>query len=125
MRDINTLAKSLIARLERGDASATVIAETRHVLEKYVKQDLLLPVLSVVKKQLQQKQLYNTVIIETPFAVSETMMQDIAIKITGQKNVETIQIHKPELLAGFRAKYLGTIHDASARKHITQLQKLY
>lgn len=79
-------------------------------------------ILRLVKNMSYKKNNYETLIIESPFNLSDSSIKKIK-RIVGND----LAIHKeeinPKLLAGFRARFRGTLYDASAKRIVDQLNK--
>lgn len=124
MTDIEKIAQSLRRSIEKTGSSEASIKGLESILTKWGKSDLLLPVLQKLRFYFETQRASNQIRIETPFVLSQDSLDNIKIKIAGNSDAEVIQIHKSELLAGFRAVHKGTLYDASAQRYINELKKL-
>jgi F0F1-type ATP synthase delta subunit len=124
MTDIEKIAQSLRRSIEKSGNSTASIQELERTLTKWGKKELVLPVLRKLQFYFESQRSSNQIRIEAPFVLSQESLDNIAIKITGTNDTEITQIHKSELLAGFRAVHKGTLYDASAQRYINELKKL-
>jgi F0F1-type ATP synthase delta subunit len=86
----------------------------------------MLSLLPSIKKALveisQTGDVYNTIMIETPFPLSENAIKKIK-RIAGN-DLATHEVHEnKELLAGFKARFKGVLYDGSAERIIKQLTR--
>jgi F0F1-type ATP synthase delta subunit len=93
------------------------------VIELLAKYDLL-TLLPFIKQSLTQMSSGvnkdETVMIETPFALSVDSVQKIK-EIAGDSNAPHTVIINKNILAGFKAKYKGMMYDGSAERIIKQI----
>ncbi|MEN9552152.1 MAG: synthase delta subunit [Candidatus Parcubacteria bacterium] len=102
--------------------NAIPVAQATTILAKYNLQALLPSVAKHLLRLHNNEKSQSTVRIESPFPVSEASVSTIKKMVGGEKEDHTIII-TPELLAGFRAVYKNTMHDASAKRIVDAFTK--
>lgn len=93
------------------------------VLNLLIKYNLL-GLIPFIKTSLSQMSLdihkHNTIMIETPFELSQDSVKKIK-EIIGKQDVPHAIFINKNILAGFKAKYNGLLYDGSAERIIRQL----
>jgi|GEM_PF-1432299 len=72
--------------------------------------------------RLQESQL-KTLQIESPFEISEILLENIKVLMHAPKNVKVCHIQQEGLIGGFRAQYQGFVTDASILHNLQVLKK--
>ena len=96
------------------------VEELINVLTKYK----MLALLPSVKKALSNLSLgegmRSTIMIETPFPLSDQALEKVKT-IAGERSAPHIVTINKNVLAGFKARFKGTLYDGSAERIIKQL----
>lgn len=101
-------------------AEKTTIPEVLDLLKKYRLTALLPSIKQSVEKLAATTAKRETIIIETPFPVSDDSVKKIK-RIVGNDLAKHEVVLNQDLLAGFRATFKGTLYDGSANRIIKQL----
>ena len=87
-------------------------------LAKFLSKHNMTPLMFNVLKYLEHKEaqhlVHNTIVIETPFDLSEKSISTIKRKV-GNDLAETEIVENKNLLAGYVARFKGLEYDASAK----------
>lgn len=93
-------------------------------VEKTLRTYNLLSLLPSIKKEVGQlmraEQETNAIAIESPFPLDSTALGRIKRIVGNDLAPHTVTINK-DVLAGFKARYKGTLYDGSAEKLLRQL----
>jgi F0F1-type ATP synthase delta subunit len=116
-----SLSRNIATFLE---TSETSLSELEAVLSKHKLQSLLPEILRFLLRGQKIRQEKETVIIESPFPLSEDSLSVIKKLVKG-KDVEHRVVINGDLLAGFKAKYKDRQYDGSAERIIKQFTKHY
>jgi F0F1-type ATP synthase delta subunit len=103
----------LIAKTLYKNSISVSVAEK--ILTKYNLRALLPEVVKHLLRLHYNQKSQSVVRIESPFPLNETSVSAVKKMVGGEHEDHTIII-TPELLAGFRAVYKNTMHDASAKR---------
>ena len=122
MINTQTIAKMLLIEVEKGTSLDVLLEKTKQTLTKYKLQAVYPSVLKAFEEQLLVLKKNQTLYVETPYSLDEEAILNIK-KITNTTTADIVQIHKPQLLAGFRAIVDGKVYDASASAYISELRK--
>jgi F0F1-type ATP synthase delta subunit len=97
----------------------TTLPDVVTILTKYKMLALLPSIHKALSNLSKNKGIYTTIMIETPYTLSLDSV-DIIKAMVGNKNApHTITLNK-DVLAGFRARFEGTLYDGSAERIIKQ-----
>lgn len=91
-------------------------------LEENKLTSLLPTILRIVKNRVSKNITHETLMIESPFNLSSDSIKKIK-RIIGNDLAVHKETINPKLLAGFRARFKGTLYDASAIRITEQLNK--
>lgn len=111
------LSRKLAIYILEGKAS---IDDVVSLLTKYELLTLLPCIKQAVHQMSSGMQMKETVIIESPFELSEVSIQKIK-GIIGEEDAPHSLIINKQILAGFKAKFKGMMYDGSAERIIRQI----
>lgn len=111
------LSRKLAIYILEGKAS---IDDVVSLLTKYELLTLLPCIKQAVHQMSSGMQMKETVMIESPFELSEVSIQKIK-GIIGEKDAPHSLIINKQILAGFKAKFKGMMYDGSAERIIRQI----
>lgn len=117
------IAHLIKAKVRKGVDIDVVLGGVVEALKESGQSALLAPALKRTARLLKRDLLTETLVIESPFEVSDDLLQDITKKIVKESDPLRVVTLKPELIAGFSAKYQGKQYDASAKKYINKLMQ--
>lgn len=100
------------------------VEELVTMLKKYNLLGMLPAILRTVKIAHAAQIKKDTLVIETPFPLSDSSIRKIITNIDQKSNQHTVIINK-NLLAGFRARFREKVYDGSAERIIKQLTNNY
>ncbi len=112
-----SLSRNLATIISRGDVSVQSLTS---LLAKYGMLSLLPSIRQALLQIASHEGKKDTIIIETPFYPSEKALHTIKHIVGGQSHEHTIRINK-KILAGFKARFQGTLYDGSAERIMKQL----
>lgn len=112
-----TLSRKLAMTIAYRHAPLDLVIES---LSKYKLLSLLVPIKQHLEIIAKEQEVNDTVIIESPFSVSEESIKKI-ISMTGSGSSKYEFIINRDLMAGFKARYKGKLYDGSAERIIKQL----
>lgn len=124
MNYTNIISEKIITELQAGKSTNQVLLKTKEILDKYKLQVLYPSILKKVKLALLAKKKQETFVIESAFALDETLVPGILRSVGLKDNTPVTVSQKAELLAGWRAMHEGYVYDASALRHIQKLRKI-
>lgn len=90
------------------------------VLTKYKMLSLLPSIRQALVQMSSRVNTNDTIMIETPFALTEESVKKIK-RIVGNDIASHEVVINKKILAGFKARYRGTLYDGSAERIIKQL----
>ncbi len=94
-------------------------------VEKTLRTYNLLSLLPSIKKEVEQcmraEQETNVIAVESPFPLDHAALGRVKRIVGNDLAPHTVTINK-DVLAGFKARYKGTLYDGSAERIIKQLQ---
>jgi F0F1-type ATP synthase delta subunit len=114
-----TLSRKLAKLIVEQGVSVEDVVTT---LTTYNLLGLLPAVLDRVVEISSHKKANGVIAIEAPFTLSDEAIAHIK-KITGNSDVEHEVTINKNILAGFKARFRGTLYDGSAERIIKQLTK--
>lgn len=114
------LAKALVEILKEGRSHEEVADLAQKFLKKH-NMETMLPKLLIELDCLRKKESDDFVSIRTPFALSENLAQEIAVKINNEQSQKVILIEDKKLIGGYVAEYKFREYDQSLLKHLNQL----
>lgn len=134
------IAQTLLFADRKGDLEAkTLVSNTLAYLKKNNLIHLLPEVLRILEQELEKETEKESVVIETPFKVSEGVLKEISDKVlapdqtksdigssqmaTTSKAGSPKQITNEGLIGGFVARHGGVIYDASLKRKLEILRK--
>jgi F0F1-type ATP synthase delta subunit len=116
-----SLSRTIATYLETSNAN---LSELEGILIKHKLQSLLPEILRFLLRRQKIRQEKETVVIESPFPLSEDSVSAIKQLVKG-KDVDHRVLINRDLLAGFKAKYKDVAYDGSAERIIKQFTKHY
>ncbi len=116
-----SLSRNIATYLETSNVN---LSELEGVLVRYNLQSLLPDILRFLLRKQKIRQEKETVIIESPFPLSEDSLLVIK-QLVKDEDVEHRVVINEDLLAGFKAKYKDVAYDGSAERIIKQFAKYY
>lgn len=111
------LSRKLAQLIAHKKISVTDVVEALHT---YNLLSLLPQILKSLKQVAREKHTHDTLFVESPFILSEKALSHIK-KLIGNDAVPHEITINPKLLAGFKARFKGTLYDGSAARIIKQL----
>lgn len=114
-----TLSRKLATLLTEKNVSVDDVVDT---LRKYNLLSLLPNIVKDVKQMNKDESTWDTLLIETPFPVDVEAVAKIK-NITGNNSVSYQTTINKNILAGFKARFRGTLYDGSAERIIRQFIK--
>ena len=112
-----TLSRKLAQIILKKDVKVQNLIE---VLSTYNLLSMLPLILKDVKQITKNKNLNDTVLIESPFEVSDEAVAKIKRIVGNDLASHEVTINK-NLLAGFKARFKGKLYDGSAERILKQL----
>ena len=98
----------------------TTVSDIDRVLTRYKLRALFPSIADLYRRIASHKKLDNTLMIETPFPLSEASLEKIHTVVGKEVTDHEVTINKA-LLAGFKARFQGKLYDGSADRIIKQL----
>lgn len=112
-----TLSRSLADLIVRKGVS---VAQVEESLRSYNLLSLLPSIKKEAEQMLSAERASDAIAIESPFPLDERSLARIK-RIVGNDLAPTVTTTNPDILAGFKARYKGTLYDGSAERVIRQL----
>ncbi|MCF7898440.1 MAG: F0F1 ATP synthase subunit delta [Candidatus Pacebacteria bacterium] len=112
-----TLSRKLAKLIIEKGVSVDDLISTLH---KYNLLGLLPSIISVLKQSAIRSNASDTIMIESPFPLSDEAISHIK-KIIGNSNSPYETTVNKNILAGFKARYKGKLYDGSAERITRQL----
>ena len=114
-----TLSRKLAKLILEKNVPVDDVVQTLH---KYKLLALLPSIKEDVMQMSSHLHTYDSIAIEAPFALSDDALKHIKQIVGGPTINHETTINK-DLLAGFKARWRGTLYDGSAERIIRQLTK--
>jgi F0F1-type ATP synthase delta subunit len=95
------------------------IADMVEALRSYNLLSLLPGILISLKQLARGAHTYDTLLIESPFEMSETSVKHIKRLVGNDLAAHEVSVN-PHLLAGFKARFKGMLYDGSAERVIKE-----
>ena len=112
-----SLSRKLAILILQGKATLASVVE---LLTKYKMLSLLPSIKQALTQMSSQLRTQDTVMIESPFPLSDTAVKQIQ-KILGNEKAEYKVTINKNVLAGFKARFKGMLYDGSAERIIKQI----
>lgn len=112
-----SLSRTIASHIIKEEFTVSTLVE---VLTKYKLVPLLPSIMHEVKKLSLHSMRDDTIMIETPFPLSQDAIQKVKRIVGNDIASHDVTINK-SILAGFKARFKGKLYDGSAERIIRQL----
>jgi F0F1-type ATP synthase delta subunit len=121
MSEARTIANALLILLEEGIDQEKLIEETLLWLRSARKEKMLPSIILELERLESSNRKHNTLYIETPYDFTEKFLEEISMKLTGEKTTPREVVVNSDLIGGFLAKYKGVKIDGSLKRQLQEV----